>query len=57
MSALTDYLKLESAAILNTAIRLDEKEVEKVALYDVLQIMSYFFSTNIEVGQFFEEIN
>ena len=29
MSALTDYLKLESAAILNTAIRLDDKEVEK----------------------------
>ena len=29
MSALTDYLKLESKAILNTAYRLDEKEVEK----------------------------
>ena len=29
MSALTDYLKLESKAILNTAYRLDEKEVER----------------------------
>ena len=29
MSALTDYLKLESAAILNTAKRLDENEVEE----------------------------
>lgn len=32
MSALTDYLKLESSAILNASIRLDDKEVEKALL-------------------------
>ncbi len=32
MSALTDYLKLESAAILNASLRLDDKEVEKALL-------------------------